>query len=190
MLFLRILQQDRILFHGEAPQTICVKQNRLYLTFHQSGGEYIPRTVERRSLHSLISLFLGGLWHQGVCGFGACVWHLCYWWATWQLRSRPSLSLSVSPELSHCAVALLYNVQLRIGVVWWETSAPLLQNPLITWFCLCITFFISQQCEKKSPDTHKLCPNDNRGNTITGNTFTTNHALSPQWLVLHANQNW
>lgn len=41
---------------------------------------------------------------------------------------------------------------------------------------------------KKSPETHKLRPNDNRGNTITGNTFTTNSALSPQWLALHANQ--
>ncbi len=40
----------------------------------------------------------------------------------------------------------------------------------------------------KQPETHKLYPNDNRGNTITGNTFTTNPALSPQWLVLHANQ--
>lgn len=39
---------------------------------------------------------------------------------------------------------------------------------------------------EKRPETHKLCPNDNRGNTITGNTFTTNPALSPQRLVLHA----
>lgn len=36
------------------------------------------------------------------------------------------------------------------GAVWWETSAPLLlQNPLITWFCLCVAFFISQQFKKK-----------------------------------------
>lgn len=105
-----------------------------------------------------------------------------------QQQTQSSIPLRV---LSCLAVALLYNVQLRISVVWWETSAPLLlQNPLITWFCLCIAFFISRQCEKKSPGTHKLCPNDNRGNTITGNTFTTNPALSPQWLVLHANQNW
>lgn len=97
---------------------------------------------------------------------------------------------SISLPLLRCpAVALLHNVQLWSVVVWWETSAPLLlQNPLITWFCLCIAFFISRHCEKKSSETHKLCPNDNRGNTITGNTFTTNPALSPQWLVLHANQ--
>lgn len=97
---------------------------------------------------------------------------------------------SISLRFLRClAVALLHNVQLWSGVVWWETSAPLLlQNPLITWFCLCVAFFISRQCEKKSPETHKLCPNDNRGNTITGNTFTTNPALSQQWLVLHVNQ--
>lgn len=91
---MRILQQDRILLRGEAPETVCVRQqNKLYLTFHQNGGEYIPTTVERLSFHSLIFLFLGGLRCQGVSGFGACVWHLCYWRATWQLRSRPSLSL-------------------------------------------------------------------------------------------------
>lgn len=43
------------------------------------------------------------------------------------------------------------------GVEWWETSAPLLlQNPLITWFCLCVAFFISRQCEKKPRNTQTL----------------------------------
>lgn len=65
-----------------------------------------------------------------------------------QQQTQSSIPLRV---LSCLAVALLYNVQLRIGVVWWETSAPLLlQNPLITWFCLCVAFFISRQCEKKA----------------------------------------
>lgn len=139
---------------------------------------------------ALIFLFPGGLW----C---LCLW-VCA--AAFVLfRSHMSASQQQTPSsvsrrvLSCLIVALLYNVQLHAGVVWWETSAPpLLQNPLITWFCLCIALFISRQCEerrKKSPETHKLCPNDNRGNAITGNTFTTNPALSPQWLLLRANQN-
>lgn len=78
-------------------------------------------------------------------------------------------------------------ILVRCGAVQWETSAPLLlQNPLITWFYLCGGFFISREegggggggCSQ----THKLCPNDNRGNAITGNTFTTSPVLSPQWL--------
>lgn len=95
---------------------------------------------------------------------------------------------SISRRVSGASPWLCYTMSsCGSGAVWWETSAPLLlQNPLITWFCLCVAFFTSRQCEKKSPGTHKPCPNDNRGNTITGNTFTTNPALSPQWLALHA----
>lgn len=55
------------------------------------------------------------------------------------------------------------------------------------WF-MCSLFYIPAMFKKKSPVTHKLCPNDNRGSTITGNTFTTNRALSAPWLVLRANQ--
>lgn len=41
-------------------------------------------------------------------------------------------------------------VSVRCGAVWWETSAPLLlQNPLITWFYLCVGFFISKEGRKK-----------------------------------------
>lgn len=50
------------------------------------------------------------------------------------------------------AQVLLYNVQLQTGAVrrGRETSAPtLLQNPLVTWFCLCTALFISRQCAKK-----------------------------------------
>lgn len=57
------------------------------------------------------------------------------------LQHSTQSSISV-PLLLCLAVALLHNVQLWSGVVWWKTSAPLLlQNPLITWFCLCLAFF-------------------------------------------------
>ena len=106
--------------------------------------------------------------------------------AALQHTTQSSISL---PLLLCPFMATLHNVQLLSGVVWWETSAPLLlQNPLSTWIGLYVAFFISRQCEKKSPETHKLCSNDNRGNTITGNMFTTNPTLSLQWLVLQANQ--
>lgn len=59
--------------------------------------------------------------------------------AALQHPTQSSISL---PLLRCLAVALLHNVQLWSGVVWWETSAPLLlQNPLITWFCLCVALF-------------------------------------------------
>lgn len=187
---MRILQQDRILLCGEAPETVCVRQqNKLYLTFHQNGGEYIPTTVERLSFHSLISLFLGGLRCQGVSGFGACVWHLCYWRATWQLRSRPSLSLcEYRAVLLRRGGVIQCPAADRCGVVGDICSSTAKSPHHMVLFMHNLLHIPAMW--KKSPDTHKLCPNDNRGNTITGNTFTTNHALSPQWLVLHANQNW
>lgn len=37
-----------------------------------------------------------------------------------------------------------------------ETSAaPLLQNPLVTWFCLCTALFISRQCAKRKKKKKK-----------------------------------
>lgn len=116
-------------------------------------------------------------------------WRLClrYLGATCQLQ-KDKMPSSSSSRLSPKSCYTMSSCRLvRCGAVRCgrETSAPpLLQNPLVTWFCLCTALFISRQCAKKkeSPETHKLCPNDNRGNAITGNTFTTNPALSPQWL--------
>lgn len=43
----------------------------------------------------------------------------------------------------------------QFGAVWWETSAPLLlQNPLITWFYLCVGFFISKEGGEKKGHKH------------------------------------
>lgn len=66
---------------------------------------------------------------------------LCYLGATVQLRNIQSSH----PSPRHSCTAspwLLHNVQLWSTAVCWETSVPLLlQNPLITWFCLRIAAF-------------------------------------------------
>ena len=60
---------------------------------------------------------------------------------------------SISRRVSGASPWLCYTMSsCGSGAVRWETSAPLLlQNPLITWFCLCVAFFTSRQCEKKEP---------------------------------------
>lgn len=78
---------------------------------------------------------------------------------------------SSHPSPRHSCTAspwLLHNVQLWSTAVCWETSAPLLlQNPLITWFCLRIAAFNipamwTKEKKNKTRGTHKLCPNDTR----------------------------
>lgn len=67
VLFMRNLQQDGILFCGEAPGTICVLKNKHYLTFHQNGGEYNSGT----SIPPLS--YFPVLWRTGV---SRCNWIL------------------------------------------------------------------------------------------------------------------
>lgn len=61
---------------------------------------------------------------------------------------------SISRRVSGASPWLCYTMSsCGSGAVWWETSAPLLlQNPLITWFCLCVAFFTSRQCEKRAQE--------------------------------------
>lgn len=106
------------------------------------------------SKQSSLSVLWGTTEQSCVCICGPVWWRfplsLCYLGATWLLHnSHPSLCVS-SPWLcytmSSCGAK-------RCGVVWLETSAPLLlRNPLFTWFCLCVAFFISRQCEKRAQE--------------------------------------
>lgn len=108
--------------------------------------------------------------------------------------SQHPIQSSVCLPLLRClAVALLHNVQLwsgavRCGVVGDICSSPPAKSPHHMVLFMRSLFQYPSNLKKRGTETHKLCPNDNRGNTITGNTFTTNPALSPQWLALHANQ--
>lgn len=146
---------------------------------YPSKSSYFP--VPRGLCRNAVSVLVGPVWLRfllSLCYLGGRMTAFC-------ALIQPSYS-----SLHHSCSAspwLCYTMS-SCGAVWSETSAPLLlQNPLITWFCLCVVFFKSRQYEKKS-QKHTNCPHDSRGNTITGNTFTTNPALSPQWLVLHAKQ--
>lgn len=110
------------------------------------------------------------------------------------MQLRNIQSSHPSPRHSRTASPwLLHNVQLWSTAVCWETSAPLLlQNPLITWFCLRIAAFNIPAMWTKEKKTkqgeHTNSVQMTQGNTVTGNAFATNSAPSPQWLVLHANQ--
>lgn len=118
-------------------------------------------------------------------------WHAHYSGATCLLlNNKTALSLSPSISRSGHRSRRRYTTsscgRSRCGR---ETSAtPLLQNPPRRMVLFMHgPFHIPAMCKKiknknRAPETHKLCPNDNRGNAIRGNTFTTNPALSPRWL--------
>lgn len=117
-----------------------------------------------------------------------CLYLLCHLGAAWQLPVQSSISLLLLCCLN---MALLHNVQLWSGVVGDICSSPPAKSPHHMVLFMRSLFNnpanVKKKKRNKNPKTHKLCPNDNRGSTITGSTFTTNPALSPQRLVLHAN---
>ena len=105
----------------------------------------------------LIFLSLGGLCCNAVSVFVGPVWlrfllSLCYLGELHMAAFLAPIQPSYSSLHHSCSASpwLCYTMS-SCGAVWSETSAPLLlQNPLITWFCLCLAFFRSRQYEKKS----------------------------------------
>lgn len=99
---------------------------------------------------------------------------------------QPIQSCILLPLLRCFSIALLHNVQLLgLGDI---CSSPPAKSPHNMVLFMCILLLYPSNVIKKS-ETHHLCLNDNRRNTITGNTFTTKTAQSQQWfLLLHANK--
>lgn len=123
--------------------------------------------------------------------FPPVLWGTVVWWSASAAPCYSALRQLTRSTLFLCvpsciAAALLYNDQLRIGAVWRCVvgdicSSPPAKSPHHMVLFMCRLFHIERGTKKRT-QTHKLCPNDNKGNAITGNTFTTSPALSPQWL--------
>lgn len=122
---------------------------------------------------STLSLSLLLFWGGG----GTVAWWSAFavlWYSALRQLTRSTLFLCVP---SRIAAALLYNDQLRIGALWRCVAVRHLllsscKIPSSHGFVYAWAFSYRTR-EEKRMQTHKLCPNDNKGNAITGNTFIT-----------------
>lgn len=95
---------------------------------------------------SRLFLFLSS--SLGDCGVVVCFCGSVIQLCDSSLRQPSSCAFQAASPLR--CYTMTSCVSVRCGAVWWETSAPLLlQNPLITWFYLCVGLFISKEGGKK-----------------------------------------
>lgn len=102
-----------------------------------------------------------------------------------EASQHPLQSCIPLPLLRCLSMALLHNVQLWNGAMGDICSSPPAKSPHNVVLFMCILFQYPSNVKKK----YRVCLNYNKGNTVTGNVFTTKAALSTQWhVLLHANQ--
>lgn len=115
----------------------------------------------------------------GDCGAVVC---MC---GSLLFRSGPATAnsvedLLVSSELHRHSAVIQWPAAYWCGVALCGGRHLLLsfcKIPSSHGFIYAEAFSYQEKRGEKCSQTHKLCPNDNRGNAITGNTFTT----SPAW---------
>lgn len=124
-------------------------------------------------------LFPVGLWHGGLYLWAHVV--ACELFRSSFARTNSAIHLS-SELLCNGAVAQCPAAD-RCGAVWCCVVGDICSTPPAKSPHHMVLFMhMPFSYPGKGPETHKHCPNDNKGSTITGNTLTTNPALSPQWL--------